>query len=514
MNKPMPAAAKCLAILGTGSDVGKSIAVTALCRIFCNCGIRTAPYKAQNMSNNSYVTVEGGEIGRAQAVQAEAARATMHVDMNPVLLKPCTDTGSQVVLLGKALKSMEASEYFSDRTPLFQASVQALNRLRSQYELIVIEGAGSCAEVNLRKRDFVNFETAHAADAPVILIADIDRGGVFAQVVGTLEIIPPKDRARVKGILINRFRGDLSLFEDGVTYLEERTGLPVLGVIPHYYHIDIDSEDGMPLDTLLDPAVTPDPRTIRIAVIRLPHISNFTDFNALIREPSVTLHYLSKPRDLSAYDALILPGTKNVCFDLEWMRKVGWESEVVRFHQSGRPVTGICGGYQLLGKRLHDPLGVEGPPGSSDALGFLDVETEFQSTKIVTRTMGRLIGTEMPVSGYEIHMGVSMLGPEATPFARITKKNDIVCDNETDGATDARGQVFGTYLHGIFDNAPFRRRFLQGLRSDVDLDAATDAHIRDAQYDLLAEHFAAHMNLDKIFEILGIERPRLQSETE
>ncbi len=503
MERSKSAAAKCLAILGTGSDVGKSIAVTALCRIFCNLGLRTAPYKAQNMSNNSFVTVEGGEIGRAQAVQAEAARAAMHVDMNPVLLKPCTDTGSQVVLLGKALKQAEAAEYFSNNRPLFHASVEALNRLRAQYELIVIEGAGSCAEVNLRKRDFVNFEIAHATDAPVILIADIDRGGVFAQIVGTLEIIPPRDRERVKGILINRFRGDLSLFNDGVTYLEERTGLPVLGVIPYYYHIDIDSEDGMPLDTLLDPQETPDARTIRIAVIRLPHISNFTDFNALIREPSVTLHYLSKPRDLSAYDALILPGTKNVRFDLEWMRKVGWEKEILRFHQSGKSVCGICGGYQLLGKRLHDPFGVEGPCGSSDAFGFLDVETEFQKTKIVTRTEGRLMDDEMPLSGYEIHMGISRLGPDAKPFARIMKKNDIASE-ETDGAIDAQGLVFGTYLHGLFDNKPFLRKFLHSIRSDADLDSATDIHVRDAQYDQLAEHFAAHLNMDKLFEILGI----------
>lgn len=507
MEQSPPKEAKCLAVLGTGSDVGKSIVVTALCRIFSDLGICTAPFKAQNMSNNSFVTAVGGEIGRAQAVQAEAARAVMHVDMNPVLLKPSTDTGAQVVLLGRPLASMEASDYYSDNNTLFQEATAALKRLCSQYELVIMEGAGSCAEVNLRARDFVNFEMAHASDAPVILTADIDRGGVFAQVVGTLEIIPPRDKERVQGILINRFRGDLSLFKDGVSYLEEKTGLPVLGVIPYFYHIDIDSEDGMPLDTMLDPAGALCESTANIAVIRLPHISNFTDFNALIREPDVTLHYLSKLRDLSGYDAVILPGSKNVRFDLAWLRKAGFEGELLRFAGRDKTVVGICGGYQLLGKRIDDPFGVEGRPGSEEGLGLLDVSTVFRTEKTLCRVRGKLAKGETPVSGYEIHMGVSSLGPEATPLLNITKKNDTRCE-DTDGALNPSGNIWGTYLHGVFDDLHFRRLFLKAARPDLGWDGPLrQSHARDMQYDLLARHFKAHLNLPRLFEIMGLSFP-------
>lgn len=501
--------ARCLAVLGTGSDVGKSIVVTALCRIFSDMGIRVAPFKAQNMSNNSFVTAVGGEIGRAQAVQAEAARAEMHVDMNPVLLKPCTDTGAQVVLLGRPLGTMEARAYYANNRPLLEASTAALERLRAQYEMVVMEGAGSCAEVNLRERDFVNFEMAHASDAPVILTADIDRGGVFAQVIGTLAVIPPRDKARIRGILINRFRGDLSLFSDGVTYLEKQTGLPVLGVIPHFYHIDIDSEDGMPLETVIDPAGPLDSARINIAVIRLPHISNFTDFNPLIREPKVTLHYLSKPRDLLGYDALILPGSKNVRFDLEWMRKVGFDREVLRFSALGKPTVGICGGYQLLGGRIDDPLGVEGRPGSEDGLGLLDIATVFHKEKKLRRVSGVLLADETPVFGYEIHMGVSVLGSDATPLLRLENNGDPAGDadnGEADGASNADGTVWGTYLHGVFDDAAFRHWFLKSIRPREDWggEASEDRALRhrDGQYDLLARHFTEHLDLDGLFNMM------------
>lgn len=500
------ALARCLAVLGTGSDVGKSIVVTALCRIFSDMGIRVAPFKAQNMSNNSFVTAKGGEIGRAQAVQAEAARAKMHVDMNPVLLKPCTDTGAQVVLLGRPIGSMEARAYFADNRPLLHASTAALNRLRAQYEWVVMEGAGSCAEVNLRERDFVNFEMAHASDAPVILTADIDRGGVFAQVIGTLAVIPPADKARIRGILINRFRGDLSLFKDGVTYLETQTGLPVLGVIPHFYHIDIDSEDGMPLETVLDPAEPLDPADVNIAVIRLPHISNFTDFNPLMRESKVTLHYLSKPRDLTGYDAVVLPGTKNVRFDLGWMRKVGFDRAVLTFAGLGKPVVGICGGYQLLGGRIDDPLGVEGNSGSEEGLGLLDIATVFHKEKQLRRVRGQVIADNTPVHGYEIHMGVSSLGSNATPLLRLEKSGDAQGDND-DGAATLDGTIWGTYLHGIFDDAAFRNRFLTTLRpgeawADNTFADRTRRH-RDAQYDLLAGHFKQHLDLDRLLHMMA-----------
>ncbi|MEJ2111131.1 MAG: cobyric acid synthase, partial [Acidobacteriota bacterium] len=335
MSSHPPKAARCLSILGTGSDVGKSVVVAALCRIFANRGIRVAPYKAQNMSNNSYVTLSGGEVGRAQVVQAEAARVPVHVDMNPVLLKPSSDTGSQVVVHGKPMGNAEASAYFSNTDFLFGKARESLQRLRSEYEFIVMEGAGSCAEVNLRSRDFVNFRMAHAAEAPVILVADIDRGGVFAQIIGSLDVIPPEDRSRVHGFIINRFRGDPELFRDGIEYIEKRTGIPVLGLIHFYRHIEIDSEDGMPLDVVIDPPVAPQPDRINIAVVRLPHISNFTDFAPLARVPGVSLHYLSKPRQLAGYEVLFLPGSKNVRADLEWMRKVGWDEALRQYHEQG-----------------------------------------------------------------------------------------------------------------------------------------------------------------------------------
>jgi adenosylcobyric acid synthase len=500
--------AKCVAVLGTGSDVGKSVTAAALCRIFSNFGIRCAPFKAQNMSNNSFVTKEGGEIGRAQAVQAEAARAPMHVDMNPVLLKPCTDTGSQVVLLGKPLRTMEARAYFSDNRPLFEEAKAALLRLRRQYELVVIEGAGSCAEVNLRDRDFVNFETAHACDAPVILVADIDRGGVFAQVIGTLAVIPPKDRLRIKGIIINRFRGDLSLFKDGVSYLEEKTGLKVLGVIPHYYHIDIDSEDGMPLDTVLNPDEPIDPLRANIAVIRLPHISNFTDFNPLISEPGVSVQYLSKQRDLSEYDAVILPGTKNVRFDLEWLRRSGFDTAIFDHARKDKPLIGICGGYQMLGRAIDDPLGVEGAPGTVEGLGLLDISTTFHAKKILCRVRGKHVPTGLLVSGYEIHMGVSKRGPDAKPLLTISHRNENDAA-DTDGAFNPAHKIWGTYLHGIFDEPAFRRWFLSDLKPAMEWDDASRADQlisdrKDRQYELLAEHFARHLNIEELRRIAGI----------
>jgi adenosylcobyric acid synthase len=506
--KTEPSLAKCLAILGTGSDVGKSVTVAALCRIFSNLGIRCAPYKAQNMSNNSFVTEGMGEIGRAQAVQAEAARAPMHVDMNPVLLKPCSDTGSQVVLLGKPLCNMEARALFSNNKPLFEEAKAALLRLRAQYDLILIEGAGSCAEVNLRDRDYVNFETAHACDAPVILVADIDRGGVFAQVIGTLAVIPPKDRFRIKGIVINRFRGDLSLFEDGVAYLEEKTGLPVLGVIPHFYHIDIDSEDGMPLDTVMDPDGPIDPALANIAVIRLPHISNFTDFNPLISERGVSLHYLSKPRDLSGYDAVILPGTKNVRFDLEWLRRLGFDTAIADHVGKGKPLAGICGGYQMLGRTIDDPLGIEGPKGAVSGLSLLDIATVFHSEKMLGRVQGTHIMTGHKVSGYEIHMGLSSRGQDAEPLLKISSRNENDgCD--TDGAISSDRNIWGTYLHGLFDEPTFRRWFLSSIKPTMDWNDAsrTNEQItdrKDRQYTLLAEHFARHLNLEELRRIVGI----------
>lgn len=501
--------AKCLSILGTGSDVGKSIVVTALCRIFRNMGIHVTPYKAQNMSNNSYVTMLGGEIGRAQVVQAEAARVPIHVDMNPVLLKPSTDTGSQVVLHGKVIGNIEASEYFANTTTLYEKAKESLNRLRSEYDLVVMEGAGSCAEVNLQDRDFVNFRMAHAADAPVILTADIDRGGVFAQLIGTLAVIPPENRQRIKGFIINRFRGDATLFTDGIDYIEKQTGIPVLGLIPYYYHIDIDAEDGLPLSIIIDPPNELDSDSINIAVLRLPHISNFTDFAPLQRESSVTLHYLSKPRSLNGYDTVILPGTKNVRFDLDWMKELGWNEQLIHYTQNGGHLCGICGGYQMLGNVVLDPHGVEGNPGETKGLGSLNLETTLSKEKTLSCSSGIYKRYGQPVEGYEIHMGATTHVKEMQSAILVNKRNGSTV-NDDEGVMSSDGKIWGTYFHGLFDNSGFRCSFLEGLKpesrhatNNVLLENEMD--FKHQQYDLLAKHFRDYLDMDKLIDIVGID---------
>lgn len=493
--------AKTIALLGTGSDVGKSVVTAALCRIYRNRGYNVAPYKAQNMSNNSYVTREGGEMGRAQVVQAEACRLEPHTDMNPVLLKPNTDLGSQVILHGKVIGNALAGDYFKDTSALFENACVSLDRLRQQHDLIVIEGAGSCAEVNLRSRDFVNFETAHRADAPVILVADIDRGGVFAQIIGTLNVIPARDRQRVAGFIINKFRGDATLFDDGIRYLEETTGLPVLGLIPYYRHIEIDSEDGIPLETVIDPPTRPLPGKINIAAIRLPHIANFTDFNPLIRHPAVSFHYLSTPRDLNGYDALILPGAKNVRFDLQWMRDIGWIPHIEQYSAQGGRILGICGGYQMLGHQIHDPHGFEGIPGSSQGLGLLDIETTLARDKVLSRSQGEL-DSGILIDGYEIHMGQTTLGAQSRALVKITTRNGRP-QTDTDGASSLDNRILGTYFHGLFDFPGFRDYFLHMLApAFIAEDSATAATFKQTQYDLLAEHFNQHLDLDKLDDII------------
>ncbi len=494
--------AQCLSILGTGSDVGKSIVVTALCRIFADQGLRVAPYKAQNMSNNSFVTAQGGEMGRAQVVQAEAARVELHTDMNPVLLKPCTDTGAQVIVHGKAQTTRQARDYFADTTELFTEAKQALERLRSQYELILMEGAGSCAEVNLRERDFVNFRMAHACDAPVVLVADIDRGGVFAQIIGSLAIIPPEDRGAVKGIIINRFRGDASLFDDGITYIETQTGLPVLGLIPYFYHIEIDSEDGMPLDVQIDPPGGAQAGQVNIAVIRFPHISNFTDFNPLSRDAAVNLHYLTRPRSLAGYDLVLLPGTKNVRADKEWLSQLGWDQALHSFSNTGGQTGGICGGFQMLGKTILDPDGVEGSPGQTAGLNLLPLTTTLTKEKVLTRTEGVWCSNGAKVEGYEIHMGLTSSQADLQP---VLKKSD----GTVDGARSDNSQIWGTYLHGLFDNNALRQAFLKDLAPDryhlSSEDGDTTSVFKERQYDLLAEHFEKHLNMDALSKILKAE---------
>ena len=493
---------KNIAVFGTASDVGKSVIATALCRIFSDAGIDVAPFKAQNMSNNSGVTPDGYEIGRAQVAQAEAARVVPTADMNPVLLKPNTDTGAQVVLQGRAVANRSACEYFGNTKPWREAAFESLGRLQQQHELLVIEGAGSCAEMNLYERDFVNFKTAHAADASVILVADIDRGGVFAQVVGTMALLPEEDRQRVAGVVVNRFRGDATLFEDGIRILEERSGVPVLGVVPYFRGISIDSEDAVPLQTVVDPKGRPDPGKLSIAVVYFPHISNFTDFAVLQRHEGVEVHYLHHARSLDGYQAVILPGSKNVRGDLDWLRRQGWQERIGTFQCSGGMVAGICGGYQMLGIDISDPYGVEGDPGSTAGLGMLPVTTVLQRDKTLCNASGVMLSTGYSVHGYEIHMGETMLEGDADVLFDVAVRNGKEVSAQ-DGVISLDRKVFGTYFHGVFDAPGFRNWFLRSLGDNFV--PAEDHDDRDEEYDRLARHVSRHLDMEKLWSIVNGE---------
>ncbi len=502
---------KCLAILGTASDVGKSVVVTALCRVFSDLGMRVAPFKAQNMSNNSFVTSDGGEIGRAQVAQAEAARLEPHVDMNPVLLKPNSDLGAQVVLHGKPLGESSALDYGNMTEKLKEQAASSLGRLRQEYDLIVMEGAGSCAEINLKDRDFVNFPMAQIADAPVVLVADIDRGGVFAQIVGTLEVLSQKERDRIKGVVINRFRGDPVLFEEGISYLEDRTGIPVLGVVPYIHDMGIDSEDAVVLEPRNTIApIGPIPGKVNIAVLKFPHISNFTDFSPLEREPTVKLDYLLSPSSLTGYDLVILPGTKNVRGDLQWLRKVGFESRLREYLDIEGRVCGICGGYQMLGEIIEDPHGIEDDPGSTRGLHLLDVTTTLHSDKLLTRTEGFWIQGNEKLSGYEIHQGRTIRQDHVPAAVRIVSRNGLGKE-DLDGARSENGRVFGTYLHGLFDEPEFMHGLLADLRPDLAKmlggeRAETAEEFRDCQYNRLADCFRTYVDTNSILNIVGLNK--------
>ncbi len=494
--------AVCLSVLGTGSDVGKSVVVTAICRILANQGLRVAPYKAQNMSNNSGVTPEGLEMGRAQIVQAEAARVVPHVDMNPILLKPTSEVGSQVVVLGKALSNQTAADYHRKKRVHWETACQALDRLRRTCDVVVMEGAGSCAEVNLMAHDLVNLSMAAYAGAPVILVGDIHRGGIFAQMVGTLACLPPEDAQRIRALLINRFRGDLALFSDGVEWLRRRTARPVLGVLPWFDHIRIEAEDSVVIEKPRpsSPAAGNGPR---IAVLRLPHISNFTDFDPLESVDGLQVIYLQDPCDLSGFAAVILPGSKNTRSDLAWLRRCGWNGRLKDYQRAGGHVLGICGGYQMMGCSVEDPDGLEGRPGKSDGLGLLPVETVLQAPKTTTVTDFSWNGAAG--SGYEIHMGrTRLLG--GRPLLKVHRRNGAAC-SEADGCLDAASGAMGTYLHGFFDNPDVTRKWLETIGlSHIRVDNEMGLAARDRQYDLLAEHFARYIDTDLIRQLLSGER--------
>lgn len=457
-------AAKTIMVQGTGSNVGKSLIVAGLCRILKEQGLKVAPFKAQNMALNSYITYEGGEIGRAQALQAEAAGILPSVDMNPILLKPAGNMQSQVVVLGKPLGNMSAREYHNTWTlQAWKIVTDAFHRLANQYDVIVIEGAGSPAEINLKDTEIVNMRVAKYARSPVLLVGDIDRGGVLASLVGTMELLEPEERQLIKGFIINKFRGDVNLFLPAIEILERKTLVPVLGVLP-YQKLALEEEDSMSIQSKPLP-----PNGLDIVVIRLPQISNFTDFDALKFEPDVGVRFESDPSAAGNPDAIIIPGSKNTISDLNFLRTSGWESYLKSAQTQGIPIVGICGGYQMLGEKIYDPLGVEGTKKFETGLGFIKMKTEFWPEKTTTISNGiltnKFFNLEEPgldVKGYEIHMGQTILDPSETPFIKLD-------DNRTDGAITAHGQIWGTYFHGIFDNDQFRRNWLNYLRQRKNL---------------------------------------------
>jgi adenosylcobyric acid synthase len=491
--------ASCLAVFGTGSDVGKSVVATALCRLFANRGMRVAPFKAQNMSNNSGVTPDGLEMGRAQIVQAEAAKIPPHVDMNPVLLKPTSEIGSQVVLSGIAVETSTAADYHHKKEHLFAEASQALDRLRRDYDLIILEGAGSCAEVNLMSHDIVNFRMAEHAEAPILLVADIHRGGVFAQIIGTLECLAPNQQARVKGFIVNRFRGDINLFKDGVRWIEQKTHKPVFGVLPWYTHIQIEPEDSVVIESPRKVNVK-NSQTPAVAVIRLPHISNFTDFDPLLALDQLDVYFLEKIQALSAFNAVILPGSKNTRFDLNWIQTSGWAKAMSEYVNTGGHVLGICGGYQMMGKTVHDPTGLEGQPGSSEGMSLLPIETILKAPKTTTLTHFSRDGQKG--TGYEIHMGQT-IRTAGTPMFSVTERNQNPCLDE-DGCVSADSKIMGTYIHGLFNNPAILKSWLGHIGLNrINVSNIGGLEARNKEYDLLAEHLEEYVDVESIVKLVA-----------
>jgi adenosylcobyric acid synthase len=448
-----------LMVQGTTSDAGKTTVVAALCRLLHRAGVRVAPFKPQNMALNSAVTADGGEIGRAQALQARAAGLAPHTDMNPVLLKPSSDTGAQVIIHGRVHGQMDARTYHEFKTTALAAVLASHARLRAQYDTVIVEGAGSPAEINLRDRDIANMGFAQAVDCPVILVADIDRGGVFAHLTGTLDCLSGSERARVIGFVINRFRGDRSLLDPGIDWLEERTGKPVLAVLPYLHGLHLDAEDAV------DAAQAGRGR-FRVLVPCLPHMSNHTDFDVLRAHPDVDLVFVRMNDRLHGADLIILPGSKNTRGDLAWLRAWGWDRQLLRHVRHGGKVIGICGGFQMLGELVDDPLGLEGEAGTTPGLGLLAVRTSLARAKRLAEVEGRCAFAAAPVRGYEIHMGVSAGAALAAPA--------FVIGGRPEGAISDDDQVLGSYLHGLFDHPEACRALLQwaGLATTLTVDIA------------------------------------------
>jgi len=478
-------------IQGTTSDAGKSTLVTGLCRVLKRKGISVVPFKPQNMALNSAVTIDGGEIGRAQAVQAQACGLEAHTDMNPVLLKPNSDTGAQVIIHGKALRDMEASTFHDYKTTAMAAVLESHQRLSQQYQTIIVEGAGSPAEINLRDRDIANMGFAEAVDCPVLLIADIDKGGVFAHLTGTLALLSESEQDRIKGFIINRFRGDIELLNPGLDWLENNTRKPVLGVLPYLQGLHLEAEDALNLDSIVT-----DNNALKIIVPALPRISNHTDFDPLRLHPKVDFQFIGPDQTIPDCDLVILPGSKSVRADLHWLYQQNWHRYLQRHLRYHGKVLGICGGFQMLGHTIHDPLGIEGISGSSDALAYFEMETVLHHDKQLHNKSGHLCLNHARVTGYEIHAGIS------TGIA--LERPAIMTNGQTDGAISNDGQIMGTYFHGLFDQQSACDAILQwaGLEQP---ESKNYFLLREQSIDRLADAVEQHLDINAIMEMLQIQ---------
>jgi len=499
--------AKTLMVLGSMSLTGKSLLVTALCRIYSRRGLRVAPFKAQNMSNNAAVCPDGGEIARAQALQAAAAGLMPTVDMNPVLIKPEGDSRSQVILMGRLWSTLQARTYYEKKKILWEYVTAALDRLREAYDLVIIEGAGSPAELNLQRGDIVNMAVARYAQSPVLLVGDIDRGGIFAQLLGTLWLLEPEERTLVRGLVVNKFRGDIALFADGIQILEEKGGVPVLGVVPYLRGLNLPDEDAVSVEqAVAERAAQNSAAQIDLAVIAFPHIANFDDFDPLKAEEGVRVRYVSALTELGQPDAILLPGTKSTQADLEWLRQTGLADAVRSFASAGGAVVGICGGYQMLGTRIDDPQHVESPLDTLLGLGLLPGVTQFQTEKatyqtkgIVCSGVGWLASLEgSSLEGYEIHMGTTSGAPV---WLEINQRNGQAVQ-VPDGIISADGKVWGCYLHGLFANDHFRRAWLESLGWRDTGNARTQTEKFQRSLDALADAVEGALNMELLEEIV------------
>ncbi|MDD2852852.1 MAG: cobyric acid synthase [Desulfuromonadaceae bacterium] len=503
--------AQAVMFCGTASDVGKSILTAGFCRCLVRRGMTVAPFKSQNMSLNSCVTPEGGEIGRAQAVQAQACGIDPHTDMNPVLLKPNSDIGSQVIVQGRVVANMTIAEYDAYKPVAFEKVRESFARLRQEYQFVVIEGAGSISEINLKKSDIANLKIAEMAGCPVILVADIDRGGVFAQIVGTLDLLEPMERSCTKGIIINKFRGDVGILQPGIDFIEQRTGVPVFGVLPWFSDILLPAEDSVVLTSRDTPsgAVSGD-KALSIGVVKLPRISNFTDFDPLQHEPDVRLSYIERPDQLEGLDVLIIPGSKSTINDLTFLKERGFYGAIYDFPGH---IIGICGGFQMLGKTVLDPDGIESSVGEARGIGLLPTTTLLLTEKETHQARSYLTeggcrvapGCSGTVTGYEIHMGVTTLDEGTMPFSRVFQRGstEVLVD---DGAVSDDGRIFGTYLHGLFDNRTFRDSYLDRIRCEkgLPLRSGTGSEPELDPFEQLADRLEQYLDMPRIFALCGV----------